>query len=717
VQIQKALTLAILGAAATAAAGQDPPGAGQAPRAAEQEPDVIVVTATRTGKNPFELPYSAAILGGDAIRGELQSRTTPETLREVPGISVQKTAHGQGSPKFRGQTGFRTLLLVNGIRINDSTWRSGTVDYWNHLDPYSFDRFEVTRGTDSVLWGSDAVAGVGHAFQKGPDSWEPGLHVHGSTLLRYASAEDSTIVRTETQGNIDDVFGWHLGLSYKDLGDLSAGRDVGLLPETGYDEFDGDLEMTWRLSDRDTLSFGAQQNHLDDVPRTHSTVSSVPWRGITPGSDLSREHDHRRQLYYLRWESHEGRFFDDFTGTVAFKDRYEREDRVRGSGIRQVNVLGVSTLGVTARFTTALGDGTLAFGGDWYHDFVDSEFREFDAGGNLTQTRNRGVVAGNADYDLFGLFAQYTLPVHEQLDLIGGLRWSYARVDAHDVDVPGDSVVFDDVKDDWNAVTANLRAVYAPVDSLRLFGGFAQGFRAPNLSDTTRFDVARSGEQEVPAAALDPEFYYSFEAGGRYDDGILEGNATGWVMIARDQISRFRTGNMVGGLPEVSKGNIGDGYYVGLELEGSVALAGLSDSLEDFTLFGFFDWVSGRIDQVNPAGQEIKDRPKAMPPPTGMLGLRWTDPASGGGAEVFTRMAYHVGPGRYTEADRNNTQRIPPGGLPGYAIFGLRGWAEVIEKVTVSLAIENLTDVDYRIMDSGLNEAGTNVIVTVQARF
>lgn len=688
----------------------------QAPRSGGRRPERVVVTATRMAEDPFEVPFATTILDGDFIRHRLQARTTPESLRFVPGISVQKTAHGQGSPKFRGQTGFQTLLLVDGIRINDSTWRSGNVEYWNHLDALSFERFEILRGPASVMWGSDAVAGVGHAVQKGRHSFEPGLHADGAALVRYASAEQSLVTRLETQGNYGERLGWHVGFSFKNFGDLRAGRDVGLLPDTGYEDRDGDAKVTLRLDEHHTLSLGAQQNHLRNVPRTHSTVRAVSWRGLTAGSDLKREQDHRRQLYWLQWGIEDGSFFDEGKVTLAYKNRYEREDRIRSNGRRRFNVLTVQTAVLTAQFSRELGLGRLVFGGDWYHDFVDSEFREFNADGTLRTTRNRGVVAGDADYDLGGLFAQYEVPVQETLSVLAGLRWTLARLDASDVDVPGDSVVFDDVSETWNAVTGSLRAIWAPRDDVRIFGGFTQGFRAPNLSDTTRFDVARSGELEVPAQGLDPEFYYTFELGSRYDDGTLSGQITGWYTIARDQISRFRTGKIVNGQPEVSKGNIGDGWYAGFELEGSLGLDLLCGSLANFAVFGFFDYVDGRIDQVLASGQEVRDRPKAMPPPSGLLGLRYLHPSGKGGAEAYVRMAYHVRPSRFTEADRNNTQRVPPDGLPGWAVFGLRTWADVHERVTLALAVENLTDLDYRIMDSGLQEPGANVILSVEAR-
>jgi hemoglobin/transferrin/lactoferrin receptor protein len=675
----------------------------------------VVVTATRTEKEAFDLPFSTSTIRSFDVTTRRQSRTMPEALKETPGISVQKTSHGQGSPKFRGQTGFQTLLLVDGIRLNDSTWRSGNVEYWNHVDPYSFDRFEVVRGPSSVLWGSDAVSGVGHAFQKGRTTFDEGFHVDVGSVVRYSSAEDSWVLRAESQGNVDD-FGWHVGLSFKDFGDVTAGRDIGLQPYTNYDEVDGDAKLTFRIDDHQRISYGLQVVHLEDVPRTHSTIRArTGWRGTTAGSDIQREHSHRRQLHYLQYAVTEGAFFDSFTTSLAYKNRYEQENRIPSNRRRQIAASTVETLGLVTQFDTQIGDGTLTYGGDFYRDWIDSDFREFEVDGSIRRTQNRGVVAGDATYDMLGLFAQYDVDVATDWNVLLGARYSHVRMDARRVDVPGDSVVFDDVKDDWNALTGSVRLMHRTTEQVRLFAGASQGFRAPNLSDTTRFDVGRSGEQEVPATGLKAEKYLTFELGARFDDGTFAAGVTGYYTDVRDQINRSRTGATIGGLPEVTKSNVGDGWFAGFEAEASYNLAALE--LDEWEVYGFVDYVDGRIDQRNNAGLVVRDRPGAIPPPTGMIGLRWTEPSETAGAEVYTRLAYHVHNSRYTESDATNPQRIPPDGLPGYALVGLRGWKQLNRFATLSVAVENLGDIDHKLMDSGSFEPGTNVIVTLEAKF
>ncbi len=72
------------------------------------ETDEVIVTATR-GKSPAKnVPYSVSDVDARRIL-EMQPQSFPEALKEVPGVFIQQTGHGQGSPFIRGFTGFRTL--------------------------------------------------------------------------------------------------------------------------------------------------------------------------------------------------------------------------------------------------------------------------------------------------------------------------------------------------------------------------------------------------------------------------------------------------------------------------------------------------------------------------------------------------------------------------------------------------------------------------------
>ena len=63
--------------------------------------------------------------------------------------------------------------------------------------------------------------------------------------------------------------------------------------------------------------------------------------------------------------------------------------------------------------------------------------------------------------------------------------------------------------------------------------------------------------------------------------------------------------------------------------------------------------------------------------------------------------------------DIADTQRIPPGGTPGYTTLNLRSEWRVRNGLVLSLALDNLTDEEYRVHGSGVNEPGRNLIASL----
>ena len=167
-------------------------------RAADAPPvelEQIVVTATRLPMRAFDVPALVYARSAETVQLLYQSRTLPEALGEVTGVMVQKTANGQGSPFIRGFTGFRNVLLVDGIRLNNSAFREGPNQYWNTVDPYSLQSIEVLKGTAAVPYGSDAIGGVVNVITDIADAGDAGFAPR--LLYRYADAESSQTGRAE----------------------------------------------------------------------------------------------------------------------------------------------------------------------------------------------------------------------------------------------------------------------------------------------------------------------------------------------------------------------------------------------------------------------------------------------------------------------------------------------------------------------------------------
>lgn len=132
----------------------------------------LVITASRTEERIEDLPYTAQVLSAADLLANA-SRTLPQAFLNTPGVLVQQTTTAHGSPYIRGFTGRQNLLLQDGIRLNNSTWRGGPVQYWNTLDSQAISQIELIKSQGSVLYGSDAASDT----QRIPINGTPGYLV------------------------------------------------------------------------------------------------------------------------------------------------------------------------------------------------------------------------------------------------------------------------------------------------------------------------------------------------------------------------------------------------------------------------------------------------------------------------------------------------------------------------------------------------------------
>jgi len=674
----------------------------------------IIVTATRAPRELLAVPNMACQLEPQRQTLQEGARTLPDLLSGVPSVLAQKTAYGQGSPFLRGFTGFRTLCLIDGVRLNNSVFRDGPNQYWNTVDPLALRDAEVVLGPASALYGSDAVGGTLNAIPAAPPAYAGAPTWQRRLSYRGATAEDSHVGRAQFGGRPREDFGFVGGFSYKDFGDLHGGRDVGRQRHTGYEEQDADLRMDYQPDADTTWTLGHQTVRQDDVWRTHKTIYGIAWRGLAVGDEQRRSLDQRRDLTYLKLRAAgPGSWADALEGTISRQAQGEEQFRVKRDGAADRQGFDVVTWGAALQLRTEAAGGEWVYGVETYRDTVESYTRRYAADGAFLRQDVQGPVADDATYDTVGVYVQDTWPAWDgAVDLIPGLRYSYGRADARAVQNPLDGSRMS-LEDEWQTLTGSLRMWYPLARDRRhgLFAGLAQGFRAPNLSDLTRWDTARSNEIETPAPGLDPEYYLGAEAGLKLHFESWALQLCGYRTWIDGLIVRAPTGRVIDENIQVTKRNAGDGYVQGLELTARGTLAPawsawLSGALQD-----------GRVESYPTADpRPQQDYLSRVLPASAEIGLRW-QAASGRRwwCETVGKMAARAD--RLSADDRRDTQRIPPGGTPGYAVLHLRVGAALTRNLDLALAVENVFDADYRIHGSGVNEPGRNVVLTAALDF
>ena len=670
--------------------------------------DEITVTGSRETRSAFDEPASVTVIQKSDLERQNALGNFVDAFAEVQGVSVQKTAQGQGSPFIRGFTGFLNLLLIDGVRFNNSIVRSGPNQYWATIDPLSADAIDVVRGPGSTLYGSDAAGGTVNVLTRGT-ALAGAAAINGALTYRGAEAENSSIGHTELGGRTERI-GWRIGASHKDFGDFEAGGDTGRVENSSYDEAGADAKLSIDLGTSDRLTFVGQRFEQNDVPRTETTIFSKSFEGTSVGTELQRDHDQGRSLAYARYSRLRDRgALQEAMFTLSYQDTEEERDRIRGNGRIDLSGFDVNTWGAQAQLRSESSWGRFTYGFDAYRDSVDSFRRDFNADGSLRGVSIQGAVADDAEYETLGVFVQNQFSLFQDaLSLIVGARWNRHALDARAVEDPvtGKQI---GIEDDWSAVVGSLRALWRVdrkgASHWHVFGSLAEAFRAPNLSDVTSFDATSA--IETPTLDLEPENYLTLELGAKRRTGKSSISASAFRTRIDDQIVQSPTGRFVDGTPEVQKSNVGDGYVQGVEFAGR----GFVTSRYEVLVNG--SWTEGRVDQIrflsNGSAEEIRAPVSRLVPLVANLGVRYH--ASTGRYWLGTHVTAFSKADKLALRDVTDRRRIPPGGTPGFVVLDLRGAVTLFDgRARLSFALENVFDEDYRIHGSGQNMVGRNLV-------
>ncbi len=128
--------------------------------------DTLTVTASRIPVPLRQIGSSITVITAKDIAAR-QVYTVADLLRSVPGLDVvQSGGLGKTTSVFlRGANSNQTLVLVDGIEVNDPSNPGGLFDF-AHLTVDNIERIEILRGPQSTLYGSDAIGGVIHIITK-----------------------------------------------------------------------------------------------------------------------------------------------------------------------------------------------------------------------------------------------------------------------------------------------------------------------------------------------------------------------------------------------------------------------------------------------------------------------------------------------------------------------------------------------------------------------
>jgi len=157
----------------------------------------ITITDSYKKQREKELPMPVEVLDEQFIR-EFRSGSLMKTLERIPGVSTIDIGSGQSKPMLRGLSFNRVVVAENGIKHESQQWGA---DHGLEIDQYAVDRAEVIKGPASLMYGSDAIAGIIDLRQTGvPEQNSIGgsLELSGKTNNRLAGASTELFMRKKS---------------------------------------------------------------------------------------------------------------------------------------------------------------------------------------------------------------------------------------------------------------------------------------------------------------------------------------------------------------------------------------------------------------------------------------------------------------------------------------------------------------------------------------
>ena len=511
----------------------------------------VVLSVARSQATRDKIAEQVGIISQKEI--EIGAVATGADLLEInPNIRIQKSQGGGGSPVLRGFEANRVLIVVDGVRMNNAIYRSGHLQNAITINPHNIERVEVTLGSSSVGYGSDALGGVIHYYTKSPQlNNNTPVKSEFSSTFNYANLSfiknANTALSYKNWGSLTSV-------SYSNFGDIRIGekRDHGfpkwgLTPNyslnsrheynetpttnsrpniqknTGYDQFDIFQKFLVRLPSDMLLNINLQYSESSDIDRYDKLVEER--NGILRFSEWYYGPQKRfflsPQLKFFLGKN----WLKKGTLTAAYQNVEEsRVNRKFESLTRSHQIEKVDVYSINADFYGNIAQGhSLSYGLEWAYNKIRSQGYSLDLVldlENIVDYTNRTMIpsrypSNGSSASSFAGYLNWIYRLNDRFTINGGLRLTGSKIIARWNDSAQVDKLLSSVDLQSEALTYTLAMTYRPNEKWQINNLISSGFRNPNIDDIGKIRES-NGILLVPNSFLKPEYAYTLESGIKY---------------------------------------------------------------------------------------------------------------------------------------------------------------------------------------------------------
>lgn len=636
----------------------------------------ITIQSFKKQSSIQQLPYSVKSVSKKELQ-QTNARTLPESLMYLPGVLIQKSNHGGGSPFVRGLTGNQTLIVVDGIRLNNSIFRYGPNQYMNLIEPDLIEKVEILKGSGAVQYGTDALTGVIHletnqlSFTKKP-VWNAKLNTRITNRFMEKSVRP-------TFGFQSKHIAIQAGGAFKEFGDLVAGGAIGKQSPSGYNESSQHIKAMINLGKGWTLKSNFQHLRQPNVPVFFKYVFENFITNTSAPID-------RSMGYAIVNKKIKGGKLNELKFFIS-RQRIEetRKLQKKGSALMRTENDAARTVGIGTELGNSFSSTWNATTGiDIYSDLVNStRIDQSTADGSSKSLR--GLYPDNARYQSISIYHLHHI-TWGKLQIEAGTRYNRYIAIINDT-------TLGKVNMKPKALIFQAGTSYQLIKNIFVYGNISEGFRAPNIDDLGTLGIV-DFRYEKPNYGLQPEKSLNTEVGIKFYNKIIQAEASVFRTGLRNLITRIKTSENISGYDVYEKKNIDKGYIKGSEVSITATPS---------------KYVYIRSNLTYLYGQSVsRNEPlRRIPPLTAHLiaGYTFKDHEIG---MIYT----HSDPQyRLAQGDKDDV-RIGKSGTPGFNLISIYTRVN-FKHFTIQLYLNNLTNTIYKTHGSGIYEMGRSVTLSL----
>ena len=438
--------------------------------AAVVENEGVTITAVGSAISIRKTPIPVTRIDKEELLAT-PSTNIVDALRKQPGVSQLTTGPAISKPIIRG-LGYNRLVVINdGVRQEGQQWGD---EHGIEIDENSVSRIEIVKGPASLIYGSDALAGVVNIVTTNP---APSNTIKASILSSYGTNNRQRSLFGNIGGNTNG-FNWNVWGDYKAAADYRNKYD-GRVWNSKFNEknFGGYVGYngSWGYSHLIVSRFNQQLGLVEGERNADGSFVKVLPGGIdgTPtSSDFNSTDPAVPYQHIMHTKAILDNSFNMGKGRLTVNLALQRNQRQEFGNPDDANERSLYFDLNTFNYTAA------------YH-FNDQHGWNTSIGinGMRQNSRNKGIEVLIPEYDLFDIGGfVYSQKTFGKATLSGGLRYDNRHLDSKEL-MEGSDEKFAAFQKNFSNASGSIGVSYAATQNFVLKANVAKGFRAPSIPE------------------------------------------------------------------------------------------------------------------------------------------------------------------------------------------------------------------------------------------